>query len=109
MNPPGKIKIVTAHMEFPMCPSVYVGTTSAGETIRARYRFGRLVIRLDSPNAPCGAAAGAWIYDQQLDPAGLDGCMSYEDLRELTAELIDWPQELSRKIHDEDEGTWPEI
>lgn len=104
MNPPGKIRVVTAYMEFPRCPTVYVGTTDDGKTIRARYRFGRLVIRLDARNpAPDGGAGGAWIYDQQLDPEGIDGSLDYAALREITTDSIDWPDELTARKYDEDD------
>lgn len=70
MNPPAKIIVGTAHYESRMCPTAVVGTTTSdGETIRARYRWGRLVIRLDPCDpVPHGGTAGAWIMDQQLDP-----------------------------------------
>ena len=90
-------------MEFPMCPAVYVGTTDDGGTVYARYRWGRLVIRLDHRDPPIlGGAAGRWILDKQLDPDGLAGCISYEELRELTAELVEWPNELTPRKFDDD-------
>lgn len=108
MSHPRKIIVTTAHMECCMCPTVIAGTTSDGETIRARYRWGRLVIRLDPPNLPCGGAAGAWIMDQQLDPEGLAGFLSYEEIKDLTDEMIQWPDELSPMPPDQtdDDQSW---
>ncbi len=105
MTLPGKIIVTTAHMECSMCPTVVCGVTTEGETIRARYRWGRLVIRLDPRDSPLGGAGGAWIMDEQLDPEGLAGCLTYDEIREITADIIDWPDELSLKIFDEDKDT----
>ncbi len=103
MTKSGKIIVVTAYLEFPLCPTVFVGTTNDGETIRARYRFGYLVIRLDPSDAPHGGTTGVWVLDRQLDPTGIDGNLSYEQLREHTADLIEWPADLSRKVYDDDD------
>ncbi|TAE86024.1 MAG: hypothetical protein EAZ82_12235 [Verrucomicrobia bacterium] len=106
MNPSDKIKIVTATIESHLCPTVVVGKSDDGGTIYARYRWGRLVIRLDPSNPPPhGGAAGAWIMDQQLDPEGLAGCISYDEIRELTSELIEWPDELTPRPRRESEAT----
>lgn len=105
MTTPEKIKIVTATLDFPMCPTVIVGTTADGGTVYARFRWGRLSVRLDHRDPPVlGGAAGRWILDQQLDPTGLDGCMSYDELREQTSDLIEWPDELTPRIRDETDG-----
>lgn len=104
MTPPGKITVVTATMECCMCPTLVTGTTDDGWTVYARYRWGMLSIRLDPRNpAPHSGAEGTWIMAKQLDPAGLDGCMSYEKLREITADIIDWPAEITPKIFDDNE------
>jgi hypothetical protein len=109
MTPPGKITVATAHQECCMCPTIITGTTTEGATIYVRYRWGRLVIRLDHQNPPIlGGAAGTWILDKQLDPEGIDGCLTYEALREHTAEIIDWPEEISPKTYGNTEATtWP--
>jgi hypothetical protein len=96
MNPPEKIILVSATLEFPLCPTVFSGRTADGATVTARYRWGRLSVRLDDRDPPIlGGAAGRWIVERQIDPNGLDGCMSYEDLQKLTADWIEWPAELS--------------
>ena len=88
-----------------MSPTVIAGQTDDGSTIYARYRWGRLVIRLDPRDPPPhGGAAGAWIMDRQLDPTGLAGFIDYADLRELTAEIIDWPLELTPRTRDDSDA-----
>lgn len=105
MNPPGKIIVTTAHLEFPLCPAVYVGRTNDGATVYARYRWGRLSVRLDHRDPPIlGGAAGRWIIDEQLDPNGLDGSLEYDTLREITADIITWPDDLTPKTYDESES-----
>lgn len=95
MTSPEKIILVSATMDFPLCPTVISGRTADGATVTARYRWGRLSVRLDHRDPPILGGAGRWIMDEQLDPQGLDGQLSYEDLQKLTAGLIEWPDELS--------------
>jgi hypothetical protein len=104
MNPPGKITVVSASRENLLCPTLIVGITDDGSTVYARYRFGRLSIRIDDRDpAPNGGAEGRRVYEEKLDPQGLDGCLDYAELRELTAGWIDWPDELiPRKIDADD-------
>lgn len=109
MTAPKKITVTTARCECFMCPTVIVGITDDGSTIYCRYRWGRLVIRLDPRDpAPHGGAAGVWILDKQLDPEGIYGCLSYDELRELTANLIEWPAEILPKCFDDDDA-WLEL
>jgi hypothetical protein len=109
MIAPAKIIVVTATMEFPMCPTLVTGTTNEGATVYVRYRWGRLTVRLDPRDpAPHGGAAGVWIMFKELDPGGLAGCLTYDEIRELTAEIIEWPEELSPQIFAENEGEWLE-
>lgn len=107
MNPPPeKITVTEAHMECWMCPTIIVGTTANDWTIYARYRWGHLSVRLDPREpAPFSGALGYWIYEAQLDPNGLDGYISYEYLRELTADIIDWPPELTPRTYDDSEAS----
>lgn len=102
MTPPGKIIVVSATLDFPMCPTIVSGTTDDGATIYVRFRFGRLSIRIGTP-APNGGAGGRRIFEEKLDPQGLDGCLDYDDLRKITADWIEWPVQLSPKVYDEDD------
>ena len=97
-----KIIVTTATMESLMCPTIFVGITDDGWTVYARYRWGHLSVRVDPRDpAPHGGAAGRWILNQHIDPAGIDGDMAYKDLRELTADMIEWPAELSPRTFKE--------
>ena len=79
-----------------MCPTTITGRTGDGMTVYARYRWGHLSVRVDSRDpAPHGGAGGAWIFEKQIDPEGLDGCMSYDELKQHTAEIVEWPAELT--------------
>lgn len=105
MSTTQKIKVVTAYMEFPLCPTVVVGITADGWTVYCRYRWGHLSVRLDPRDPPpLGGAAGRWILNQQIDPGGLDGSMEYEELQALTADLIEWPAELTPKTYDDNDA-----
>lgn len=99
-----KITVTVASLEFPMCPTVITGITKGGRIIRARYRFGRLVIRIYPRHSiEDSVEAAAWIYDQQIDSSGLGGCLDYQELREITAGLVDWPDELTPNVIDHDD------
>lgn len=90
-----------------MCPSIFIGKTADGTTVYARYRWGLLSIRLDPREpAPIGGAGGVWIHTKQVDPDELDGCMTFDELKEHTAEVVSWPDELtSRSELDNPNGT----
>jgi hypothetical protein len=101
-----KIKIITAQVECGMCPTTITGRTADGLTVYARYRWGHLSVRVDSRDpAPHGGAGGMWILERQIDPEGLDGFMSYEELRELTSEIIEWPGDLTPYTFGDNEST----
>ena len=101
---PGKIIVVSAHMEFPLCPTIVSGTTDDGATVYVRYRFGRISIRIDHRKpAPNGGTGGRRIYEEKLDPDGLNGWLEYDDLRKITADWIEWPDELTPRKFDEDD------
>ena len=102
-----KIIVTTAYMDCCMCPAIITGTTDDGWTIYARYRWGMLSVRIDPRDPPPdGGASGRWIMDKQIDPEELDGWMDYDDLKMHTAEIVEWPDELTRKIYEEDESIW---
>lgn len=106
-----KIIVITAHIECFMCPKTIVGRTDDGCTIYARYRWGHFTVRIDPRDpAPHAGAGGRWIVDKQLDPNGLEGSISYEEIKEITSELVEWPAELSPKIYDEgEESSWLDL
>jgi hypothetical protein len=105
MSQTEKIIVITAIMECCMCPTTFTGRTADGCTVYARYRWGILSVRVDPRDpAPHGGAGGVWILEKQLDPEGLAGAMYFDELKILTAEIIEWPDELTPLTFDEDEG-----
>lgn len=96
MSQTEKITVTNAYMDCFMCPTTIIGRTFDGSTVYARYRWGHLSIRLDHRDPPPhGGASGKWIMEKQLDPTGLGGCLDYAELREITAHIVEWPDELS--------------
>ncbi len=109
MNQNEKIVITIAHYECCMCPTTIVGKTANGWTIYCRYRWGHLSVRLDTRDpAPHGGAAGESIVEKQLDSEGLDGCLNYDELRAITADIITWTAEISPQSFDETDA-WLEL
>ncbi len=103
MSQTEKIIIITAIMECCMCPTTFTGRTADGCTIYARYRWGILSVRIDWRDpAPHGGAGGAWILEKQLDPKGLAGAMYFDELKQHTSEIIEWPDELTPRSFDSD-------
>lgn len=106
MSQTHKITVATASMECCMCPTIVTGRTADGLTVYARYRWGKLSVRVDSRDpAPDGGAGGVWILERQIDPEGLDGAMDFDELKIHTAESIEWPDEITPLTFDEDEGS----
>lgn len=104
MSQTEKIIVITAIMECCMCPTTFTGRTADGCTIYARYRWGILSVRIDPRDpAPHGGAGGVWILEKQLDEEGLDGWLEFDELREHTAEIIEWPDDLSPRPPDDSE------
>jgi hypothetical protein len=89
------IKVISARCVCVACPTTYIGQTDDGCTIYARYRWGRLSVRIDPrDDPPHGGAEGTWIYDEQLG-GEYHGCLDYADLRQHTAGLVEWPDQLT--------------
>ena len=84
------ITVVSAYFELHVCPTVIFGKTSDGSTIFARYRWGHLSIRIEPPNK--SDSESGWIYSEQIGDE-YDGCLDYDTLREITREMIEWPEE----------------
>ncbi len=73
-----------------------IGRTFEDGTVSVRYRWRQLRITCDHRNpAPSGGAAGVWLMVKQLDPEGIQGDIDYKKIRELTADIIEWPAELT--------------
>lgn len=101
-----KIIVISAQMECGMCPTIITGKTIEGLTVYVRYRWGRLSVRIDSQNpSPFSGAGGLEILTTQIDPEGIDGCMTYDEIKQHSSEMITWPDDLSPRNYDESEGT----
>ena len=88
------IKVINAHYELVVCPTIIVGKTDDGYTIYARYRWGYLSVRIDPrEDPPYGGAEGTWIFAEQIGDE-YDGCLGYETLVEHTKDLIEWPEKV---------------
>lgn len=88
------ITVVSAYYELFACPTIVVGKTDDGGTVYARYRWGCLSVRIDPrDDPPQGGAGGAWVFNRKYGNE-YDGCISYEELREITQGEIEWPDHL---------------
>lgn len=89
------IEVLSAQCLCFACPTIYTGKTNDGCTIYARYRWGRLSVRIDPcDNPPHDGAEGRWIFERQLGDEH-HGYLDYADLREHTTGLVRWPNELA--------------
>jgi hypothetical protein len=87
------IKIISAQWICFACPTIYTGKTAEGWTVYARYRWGNLSVRIDdSPEPECEGAAGWEILAKTIGHE-VHGWLSYADLRQHTAGLVEWPDE----------------
>ena len=88
------ITVVSAYCKLFVCPTIFVGKTDDGSTVHARYRWGCLSVMLDPlEDPPHRGAGGAWLFNQKYGEQ-YDGCISYDELREITKDEIEWPDQL---------------
>ena len=88
------IKVISAHCICFACPTTYTGVTDGGLTVYARYRWGRLSVRIDaSPEPEFDGAAGGEILAKAIGDK-FDGMLSYAELRQQTDGVVEWPDEL---------------
>jgi hypothetical protein len=89
------IKIISAQWICFACPTIYTGKTAEGWTVYARYRCGHLSVRIDDAHEPRhGGAAGRSILEVTLG-GEYDGSLDYADLRQHTAGVVEWPDQLT--------------
>jgi hypothetical protein len=62
------------------CPAQWEGFTRDGRGIYVRFRYGSLRIDI----------SGETVFRRELSD-GLDGCLSYAQLKEATVEQFSWP------------------
>ena len=87
------------------CPSQWDGVLDDGRSIYVRYRWGGLSIRVASEVGPEGDAVGGKEIFSGNFGDGLDGVMSYEELKTHTLGVFSWPE---AQVSDEEfeESLW---
>lgn len=70
-------------------PSQWSGVTCDGRFIYIRYRWGRLTVHLDDINA----VSAEPLFDRVLNGDGWDGYLTYEQLVEALADVLELPPE----------------
>jgi hypothetical protein len=92
------IIVSTVTETFCACPNTYSGKTTNGDTIFVRYRWGHLSIRLQAGGIVDDSEGSNGESVFELDYGGkFDGILGYEELRNLTEEIIQWPKECHEK------------
>lgn len=82
------IKVKNIKQTCYACPSQWEGKTDNGERVYVRYRWGNLSIDIN----------GNGFYSESIGD-GLAGVLGYDELKEYTKHLIEWPE------HSEDKDT----
>lgn len=79
----------------PACPSQWEGTLDDGRVLYARYRWGGLSVGLGEgiDEAVHNGRTEESLFNEQLGD-GLDGFMSFEELRAQLSGLLDFPGDL---------------
>lgn len=88
-----KILVKEVSLECIACPTCWEGVTYDRRKIAARYRFGRLSIRMGKVGDGSENAADLWreVWAVQLGGRD-DGCLSYGELKAATAGVVEWPE-----------------
>ena len=82
-----KMKIVKVTQTCYACPSQWDAWVDNGDRIYVRYRWGGLTITYFGQDSKLD---GDLIFSSRVGD-GLDGVLEYNELRELTEHIIDWP------------------
>ncbi len=88
------IRVTEVEQTCLACPAQWAGMTNDGRHIYARFRGGRLSVRIGKPGDmhEFAAVRGEEVLRIQLSD-GYDGFLSFEELREVTKDLIQWPEQ----------------
>lgn len=73
------------------CPSQWEGRSDDGRPVYARYRFGRLTVRLGPVDGDISSAVTGDVVVGLNHGEELDGTLTYEELIQLTMREIWWP------------------
>jgi hypothetical protein len=92
-------RMVKIYRTSDACPTQWEGVNAEGYVIYIRYRGGFLSIRKgDRSRDVQSAVAGEEIFGKRVSDDPYDSCLSYEELRAVTAGLISFPpQETGRR------------
>jgi hypothetical protein len=71
-------------------PSQWEGETQDGRRVYVRYRWGHLTIGIGESMSDA-VEHGGNLFDKQLGDR-LDGSLEFDQLRDATKELIQWPE-----------------
>jgi len=83
------MKVIEIRQTCGACPSQWEGKLSDGRYVYVRYRYGYLSISVGGPTV-ADAVRGEEVFGQDIGD-GLDGFMSYEELKQHTQGKIEWP------------------
>jgi hypothetical protein len=84
------VKVTEIKQTCSFCPSQWEGQTNDGQVVYVRYRWGFLSIRVGNTldDAVC---RGQEIFEDSVGD-GMDGFLTYDELRNLTVGKIIWPE-----------------
>ncbi len=74
------------------CPAQWSGQTDDGRSVYVRYRWGYLSVRVSDEvsDDEMAGVGGSEVFGSQLGD-GLDGTLSFGDLKSATAGEVEWP------------------
>ena len=76
------------------CPAQWDAVTTDDIPVYIRYRWSRLSVRLGDKDGPMKSAVmGEEIFSKEMDSTGLSGVMSFDELCEITKDIIEFPKE----------------
>ncbi len=102
MSTSEKISVESVYIECPFHPTIFIGRSTNGLVVYARYRSGCLSVRIDPRTpAPFSGAWGLTIHESIIGDTD-DGIMSYDELREHTKKIVVWPAVLSQRPNNDD-------
>ena len=85
------IKPITLIMTCSACPSQWEGKLDDGRTFYCRYRWGSFYISVSDGPTDDYMEAVSNNYIMNVDYGEeLDGCMSTEEMKELSKDHVDW-------------------
>ena len=85
------VKVSSIRKTCYACPAQWEGLTDDGRHVYVRYRWGWLTVQVASaPGKGIDYLRGPFLVEQRLGD-DLDGTLSYDDLRFVTKDVLEWP------------------